>query len=459
VVVGSNPTTPTIGLASNSRQKHNFLPLPADFVNKRLSKSVNNNEFITSFLNELCIKQTQLGLSDRALAKKLGISNAYLSYIKRGQREITPAFIERVSNTLPDFESFALGKSNILYSSCTYIEGMRIIVKSNIRHFVEDFLIAKQVEGKSTATLAFYRQNLERFLWWSQQNGGSQDIHRIEAQQLRYFLAYVQTTPKRWRIGSTSSQHLPSMATVDAYWRSLQAFFSWLVKEGVIRAEANPMRKLLRPKVPRKIVQDIPLDLIRQALDEWNADTLVGARNRAIILMLLDTGMRLAECASLTLPNLNLENGVIKVWGKGQKQRLVRLGETAREAVKHYLTLRGSNTTEKLWLNEAGEPISKIGIQTMIRRLKRLGGNVRWSPHTFRNTFAINYLRGGGDPFTLQILGGWEDLEMPRHYCAALKAEDAFEVHRRASPADSIELKADGHKPELDCFNDLRRLE
>jgi hypothetical protein len=92
VVAGSNPATPTI--ASNSRQKHNFLPLPSDFVNKRLNESVNNNEFVTSFLNELCIKQTQPGLSDRALAKWLGISNAYLSYIKRGQREITPAIIE-----------------------------------------------------------------------------------------------------------------------------------------------------------------------------------------------------------------------------------------------------------------------------------------------------------------------------------------------------------------------------
>jgi site-specific recombinase XerD len=82
--------------------------------------------------------------------------------------------------------------------------------------------------------------------------------------------------------------------------------------------------------------------------------------------------------------------------------------------------------------------MSKSGIQTMIRRLHKLGGNVRWSPHTFRNTFAINYLRNGGDPFTLQILGGWEDLNTPRHYCAALKVEDAFAVHRNVSPADHM---------------------
>ena len=439
MVAGSNPAAPTIDSYQNSHRD----------VNKNADKSVNNNESTTILLNQLSSAQAKLGLSDRALAKKLGISNSYLSYIKRGERKITPAVLQKISNFLSVFSSRSQKKSNILDSSCTYIEGMRILSKHNIRHSVEDFLIAKQVEGKSPVTLAFYRQNLKRFLWWMQQNGVSQNIHRIEARQLRSFLAYVQTTPKRWKVGSTSSQHLPSMATVDAYWRSLQALFSWLVREGEIKTEANPMRKLPRPKVPKKIVQDIPLDLIREALDLWDNNTLVGARNRAILLMLLDTGMRLSECANLTLPDVNLENGLIKVWGKGQKQRLVKLGETAKETLKHYLTLRGSNATENLWLNEAREPISKIGIQTMIRRLKKLDGNVRWSPHTFRNTFAINYLRAGGDPFTLQILGGWEDLEMPRHYCAALKVEDAFKVHLRASPVDNMRLKGNEHEPEL----------
>jgi len=414
---------------------------PPKSVNKNSSKTVNNDQFTTTFLNNISSTQTKLGLSDRALAKKLGISNAYLSYIKRGERKITPAFLEKISNALSNFSSKSQKNSNILASSCTYIEGMRIIGKPNLKQLVGNFLIAKQAEGKSPSTLAFYHQNLERFLWWAQQNGIPHDVHRIQAQLLRFFLVYVQTTPKRWRVGSTSSQHLPSMATVDAYWRSLQAFFSWLVREGEIKTEANPMRKLPRPRVPKKVVQDIPLDLIQEALDNWDSDALIGARNRAIILMLLDTGMRLSECANLTLTDINPVSGLIKVWGKGQKQRLVRLGQTAKEALKHYLTLRDSNTAKKLWLNEAGETISKIGIQTMIRRLKKLGGNVRWSPHTFRNTFAINYLRGGGDPFTLQILGGWEDLEMPRHYCAALKAEDAFRVHQTASPADRVRLE------------------
>lgn len=113
--------------------------------------------------------------------------------------------------------------------------------------------------------------------------------------------------PKGGRLAPFLHSIYHPMATVDAYWRSLQAFFSWLVKEGEIKTEANSFRKLPRPKVPKKIVQDIPLDLIREALDLWDNNTIVGARNRAILLMLLDTGMRLSECANLTLPDVNLD--------------------------------------------------------------------------------------------------------------------------------------------------------
>jgi site-specific recombinase XerC len=190
--------------------------------------------------------------------------------------------------------------------------------KANLEEFLDHFLSAKEVEGKSPATLSFYRQNLERFLWWLKVNSTPLRINSMDANLLRSFLLYVKITPNRWAIGSTSSKRLPSMATVDAYWRSLQAFLSWLVIEGQLKPETNPIKKLPRPKVPKKIVQDIPLYLIGQALDQWDPVTLTGARNIAIILVLLDTGIRLSECAGLTIDDINLESGLIEVWGKGR---------------------------------------------------------------------------------------------------------------------------------------------
>ncbi len=90
----------------------------------------------------------------------------------------------------------------------------------------------------------------------------------------------------------------------------------------------------------------------------------------------------------------------------------------------------------QLWVSKTGFPLKNRGIQSIFRRLKVIGGDVRWSPHTMRVTFAINFLRAGGDVFSLQTLGGWTDLDMPSHYTAALKAEDALRAHRNASPVE-----------------------
>ena len=102
---------------------------------------------------------------------------------------------------------------------------------TGLEQLVRDFLVAKQVEGKTPATLSFYQQNLERFLWWLRTYATSSNIDDIDVQLLRSFLFYIKTTPKRWAIGSKSSEHIPSIITVDAYWRTLQALFSWLVRE------------------------------------------------------------------------------------------------------------------------------------------------------------------------------------------------------------------------------------
>ena len=308
-----------------------------------------------------------------------------------------------------------------------------------LRHLVVEFRLAKQVEGKSEKTLSFYGQNLDRILWWLEKNSLSvTSLHQVNAQIIRSFLAYVQSTPNRWQTGSTSSRKPASMSTVDAYRRVFQAFFSWLVKEEIVATSTNPMRKIPRPKVPVKIIQDIPLPLVKRASENCGHTPFILAQNKAIILVLLDTGMRLKACHGISLPSIDISSGLIKVWEKGGEQRLTHLNKTALTALKEYLTIRHHFECRSLWLKEDGTPLKYSAIQSMVRRLRKFDSNQRWTPHTFRNTFAVNLLRGGADTFTLQTLGGWKDLEMPRHYTAALKFEDAVRVHERTSPADRM---------------------
>ncbi|MDO8567330.1 MAG: tyrosine-type recombinase/integrase, partial [Dehalococcoidales bacterium] len=219
----------------------------------------------------------------------------------------------------------------------------------------------------------------------------------------RAFLCYVQTSTNRWGGGSNASIAQASMSTLDTYWRTLQAIFSWFGREGVVGRDLNPLIKIPRPKVPTKVIQDIPLDLIVKALDEWDNTTLIGARNRAILLLLLDTGIRLSECAGINIADLNLRDGTARVWGKGGKQRTIPLSDTVKSVLGSYLLFLPGHEGP-LWVDRNGKPIDKRGIQTMVRKLRKLGGNVRWSPHTFRNTFAVNFLRAGGDPFTTLFL-------------------------------------------------------
>jgi integrase/recombinase XerC len=173
-----------------------------------------------------------------------------------------------------------------------------------------------------------------------------------------------------------------------------------------------------------------------------NNAQLLGSRNKAIILMLLDTGLRIGELANIKLNEIDTERGWIKVKGKGAKERVVRIGATAQKALWRYLVFREKNKCENLWITEEGNPMKAGGIQIMIKNLKRRAGvNSKGNCHKFRHTFALNFLRQDRNPFNLQYLLGHSDLRMVKHYVSTLGMEDALKAHESASPADLLGLR------------------
>jgi site-specific recombinase XerD len=447
VADGSNPSTPTTQIT--------IVSAPPDPILNTSILTLGNT--LCPVGNTLCqadrlkviawldsVKRAR-GLSNRALADRLGISVSFLSRLLHGARPLTlPALKNILAKLDLDAET---GKSGDPFTAIYGMGTKKQKAGLDLKTAIDQMIVAKTVEGKTADTITFYRDNLGRFQWWCQKYGAPDLVLDFTSAILRAFLLYVQTARNRWKIGSTSSRAPATMQTVDAYWRTLQALFSWLVREEILPPDKNPMRKIKRPKVPTKIVQDIPPELIQKALALFSGDGFVHVRNRAMLYTFLDTGDRLGEFANLKVRDLDLVNGTARVFGKGDKERTVGLGPLTVEAIKAYLAIR-LKCDGPLWLKADGCPLSYTGVQITIRRLKKLGGNVRWSPHTLRNTFAMNYLRAGGDPFTLQILGGWTDLEMPRHYTAALTAEDALKVHRRASPVDFLFKNMPGDDPK-----------
>lgn len=128
--------------------------------------------------------------------------------------------------------------------------------------------------------------------------------------------------------------------------------------------------------------------------------------------------------------------------GKGAKERVVRMGKTTQKALLRYLLMR-TDTHPCLWVTEERRPLEARGVQMAIKRLCHRANitDARLGPHTFRHTAAINYLRNGGDVFTLQVMLGHSTLQMTRRYVSVLGIDDLVRVHTKASPVDNLGLR------------------
>ncbi len=319
---------------------------------------------------------------------------------------------------------------------------------TSLRSLVTGFVLTKQTEGKSPRTVEYYGDNLRRFLWYADQRGWSDDIRLLTQWQIKEFLGYVATGKARWGLngnGSETSRLQASYSTVRHYFVVLSCFFSWLVSEGFI--SENPMAKIKVAKTKPKVITPYTHDEIKKMLSVCDYDyvhnaKLLASRNRAIMLVLLDTGIRLSELTGMHLSDINSESGEFKVLGKGRKERMVRAGKITRKALWKYMMHRPHNGSQALWLTEEGKALQCPGVQAMVQMVKeRAGVNGAGSVHRFRHTFALDFLRVDHNVFNLQYLLGHSDLDMVRRYTVALGMEDALKAHEKASPADMMNLR------------------
>ncbi len=196
------------------------------------------------------------------------------------------------------------------------------------------------------------------------------------------------------------------------------------------------MATIKKPRFTRKIIKGLEPEICHKLLNSFNGKDINDYRNKAILFIFLDTGLRLSELANLELTDINIERGIIKVMGKGDKERLVRIGLKTQKALWHYLSRRNSELNH-VWINKDNQPFTATGIAQMIRNLGKRHG-IQLSPHKLRHSFAISFLRNGANPFELQIALGHTTLEMTRRYTQALGFEDVFRRHVVASPVDRL---------------------
>lgn len=317
---------------------------------------------------------------------------------------------------------------------------------------ISGFLQYKTAEGLSPSTLVNYEHDLK--LWLS--HTGNIEIEKLDAQGVRDFLAWLRTEYKPVRF--SGSQHPLSPKTVRNTWVALCAFFRWASTEFGI---PNPMKAVPAPHFEKPPIEAFSKEDIEHLLKasefckEAQTETrrkftmrrATARRDRAIILTLLDTGLRASELCSLTVGDVEQKTGRVQVkhgilgGAKGGKGRTVFLGKATRAALWRYLAERedGEDPNAPLFIGKFNRPMTKTTLRELIGALGQKASVKKCHPHRFRHTFAITYLRSGGDVFTLQSLLGHSSLEMVQHY-ARIAEMDVAQAHRRASPADNWHL-------------------
>jgi len=325
--------------------------------------------------------------------------------------------------------------------------GQKVPTGASLTSLVNGFLLTKRTECPSLETNKYYEGILKRFLWYINQNQLPEDTRLLNEWHIREFLSYVSSQTNRWGMsgnGSESSKNKASYTTIHHYYRVLKTFFTWCVNEEFLKESPMVKIKFANPKL--KIIQPYTNKEIQNMLTVCDYDfrhnaKFLASRNKAIILVFLDTGLRAGELSGMMLDDIDRDRGRIHVVGKGAKERVVRIGATAQKALWKYFVYRPDNRFKEVWLTEEGKSMKTSSVQIMIRRIKeRAGIQGDGSCHRFRYTFAINFLRMDRNPFNLQYLLGHSDLRMVKHYVATLGMEDALKAHESASPADMIFL-------------------
>ena len=295
---------------------------------------------------------------------------------------------------------------------------------NNDMALIERFLDTMWMErGLSENTLASYRNDLVKLLQWLEDN--HYKCASISAMGLNEYQAYL--VDKEYK--QTSRARMLS---------ALRRFFQYLHREK-IRGD-DPTALLMSPKLPQRLPKDLSEDQVNDLLEAPNVDDPLELRDRAMLELLYATGLRVTELVSLTMENLSLRQGVVRVTGKGDKERLVPMGENAVDWIQTFLdqgrpALLGEKSSDVVFPSKRARQMTRQTFWHRIKHYAVIAGidTDKLSPHVLRHAFATHLLNYGADLRVVQMLLGHSDLSTTQIY-THVATERLKQIHQEHHP-------------------------
>ncbi|MEI7672410.1 MAG: site-specific tyrosine recombinase XerD [Deltaproteobacteria bacterium] len=293
-----------------------------------------------------------------------------------------------------------------------------------MQHLIDEYLNFMSVEkGASRNTIDGYSRDLNRYAGFIEERG----ILEMSGVGTEDVIAYL------------ASLHAEGLAanSVNRALAALRGFYRYLLREK--RVDHTPMAHIVLAKVWSRLPDVLSRDEMALLLAQPGAETPADIRDSAMLELMYATGIRVSELIGLTLNSINWQVGYLVAMGKGEKERIVPLGQTAYERVKRYqegarpLLLKG-HVSDQLFLNRSGKGLTRQGFWKIVKKYAAKAGlSKAIHPHTFRHSFASHLLEGGADLRSVQIMLGHADISTTQIYTHVTR-ERLKEIHRKYHP-------------------------
>ena len=279
-------------------------------------------------------------------------------------------------------------------------------------------------DGLAKNTLVSYRADLIIFQRWLKANSREKSLLEVTRQDILAYLADAFSQSKKPR---TSARLLST----------LKRLYQFLLREGSVKED--PTLKIRSPKIPKNIPQSLIEIDVEKILEAPNTDNPMGIRDRAMLEVLYGSGLRVSELVSIRMNQINLSEGVIRVVGKGSKERVIPIGEPARDWVGKYLEISrpvilGRGISDTLFVTNRHQGMSRQAFWNLIRKYVFVAGvKKKVSPHTLRHAFATHLLNHGADLRVVQLLLGHANVSTTQIYTHVAK-ERLKSLHEKHHP-------------------------